>query len=229
MTSVGTSLTYSGKSMNSINVASTTSQLTQSLTQDTSQRTNQWFQARLGHVTASRVSDAIAGKDTATRRNYLVQLVAERLTGYQQESFTNSAMQWGTDIEPLARLAYQTAFDWVEEVGFIKHPTIEWFGASPDGFVNDGLIEIKCPNTTTHLDWRLDGVVPKKHQPQMLAQLACTGRKWVDFVSFDPRLPEKLQLFVVRFEPDQKEIDALETKVKAFLVDVQTAINKLEQ
>jgi len=215
--------------MNSINVASTTSQLTQSLTQDTSQRTNQWFQARLGHVTASRVSDAIAGKDTATRRNYLVQLVAERLTGYQQESFTNSAMQWGTDIEPLARLAYQTAFDWVEEVGFIKHPTIEWFGASPDGFVNDGLIEIKCPNTTTHLDWRLDGVVPKKHQPQMLAQLACTGRKWVDFVSFDPRLPEKLQLFVVRFEPDQKEIDALETKVKAFLVDVQTAINKLEQ
>ena len=215
--------------MNSINVASTTSQLTQSLTQDTSQRTNQWFQARLGHVTASRVSDAIAGKDTATRRNYLVQLVAERLTGYQQESFTNSAMQWGTDIEPLARLAYQTAFDWVEEVGFIKHPTIEWFGASPDGFVNDGLIEIKCPNTTTHLDWRLDGVVPKKHQPQMLAQLACTGRKWVDFVSFDPRLPEKLQLFVVRFEPDQKEIDALETKIKAFLVDVQTAINKLEQ
>lgn len=215
--------------MNSINVASTTSQLTQSLTLDTSQRTSQWFQARLGHVTASRVSDAIAGKDTATRRNYLVQLVAERLTGYQQESFTNSAMQWGTDIEPLARLAYQTAFDWVEEVGFVKHPTIEWFGASPDGLTGDGLIEIKCPNTSTHLDWRLDGVVPKKHQPQMLAQLACTGRKWVDFVSFDPRLPEKLQLFVVRFQPDQKEIDALETKIQAFLADVQTAINKLEQ
>ena len=215
--------------MNSINVASTTSQLTQSLTQDTSQRTNQWFQARLGHVTASRVSDAIAGKDTATRRNYLVQLVAERLTGQQQESFTNSAMQWGTETEPLARVAYQAVHDWVEEVGFIKHPTIEWFGASPDGLTGDGLIEIKCPNTSTHLDWRLDGVVPKKHQPQMLAQLACTGRKWVDFVSFDPRLPEKLQLFVVRFQPDQKEIDALETKIKAFLADVQTAINKLEQ
>lgn len=193
------------------------------------QRTDEWFKDRLGHVTASRVSDAIAGKDTATRRNYLVQLVAERLTGYQQESFTNSAMQWGTDIEPLARLAYQTAFDWVEEVGFIKHPTIEWFGASPDGLTGDGLIEIKCPNTSTHLDWRLDGVVPKKHQPQMLAQLACTGRKWVDFVSFDPRLPEKLQLFVVRFQPNQKEIDALETKIQAFLADVQTAINKLEQ
>ena len=215
--------------MNSINVASTTNQLTQSLTQDSSQRTSQWFQERLGHVTASRVSDAIAGKDTATRRNYLVQLVAERLTGQQQESYTNAAMQWGTETEPLARVAYQSEHDWVEEVGFIKHPTIEWFGASPDGLTGDGLIEIKCPNTTTHLDWRLDGVVPAKHKPQMLAQLACTGRKWVDFVSFDPRLPEKLQLFVVRFEPDQKEIDALETKVKAFLVDVQTAINKLEQ
>ena len=215
--------------MNSINVASTTNQLIQSHTQDTSQRTSQWFQERLGHVTASRVSDAIAGKDTATRRNYLVQLVAERLTGEKQESYTNAAMQWGTETEPLARVAYQAVHDWVEEVGFIKHPTIEWFGASPDGFTGDGLIEIKCPNTTTHLDWRLDGVVPKKHQPQMLAQLACTGRKWVNFVSFDPRLPEKLQLFVVRFQPDQKEIDALETKIKAFLVDVQTAINKLEQ
>ena len=215
--------------MNFTNVASTTNQLIQSPTLDSSQRTSQWFQQRLGHVTASRVSDAIAGKDTATRRNYLVQLVAERLTGQQQESFTNAAMQWGTDTEPLARVAYQAEHDWVEEVGFITHPSIEWFGASPDGFVGDGLIEIKCPNTTTHLDWRLDGVVPKKHQPQMLAQLACTGRKWVDFVSFDPRLPEKLQLFVVRFKPDQKEIDALETKIRAFLVDVQTAINKLEQ
>lgn len=215
--------------MNSTQDDSMTNQHTQSLTPDSSQRTNQWFQERLGHVTASRVSDAIAGKDTATRRNYLVQLVAERLTGQQQESFTNAAMQWGTDTEPLARVAYQAVHDWVEEVGFIKHPTIEWFGASPDGLTGDGLIEIKCPNTSTHLDWRLDGVVPKKHQPQMLAQLACTGRKWVDFVSFDPRLPEKLQLFVVRFQPDQKEIDALETKIKAFLEDVQTAINKLEQ
>lgn len=215
--------------MNSTNVASTINQLTQSLTPDSSQRTSQWFQERLGHVTASRASDAIAGKDTATRRNYLVQLVAERLTGQQQESFTNAAMQWGTDTEPLAKAAYQSEHDWVDDVGFIRHPSIEWFGASPDGFVKDGLIEIKCPNTSTHLDWRLDGVVPTKHKPQMLAQLACTGRKWVDFVSFDPRLPEKLQLFVVRFEPDQKEIDALETKIKAFLADVQTAINKLEQ
>lgn len=193
------------------------------------QRTDEWFKDRLGHVTASRVSDAIAGKDTATRRNYLVQLVAERLTGQQQESYTNAAMQWGTETEPLARVAYQSEHDWVEEVGFIKHPIIEWFGASPDGLTGDGLIEIKCPNTTTHLDWRLDGVVPKKHQPQMLAQLACTGRKWVDFVSFDPRLPEKLQLFVVRFEPNRKEIEALEKKVEMFLSDVKTAMNELEQ
>jgi putative phage-type endonuclease len=193
------------------------------------QRTDEWFQARLGHVTASRVSDAIAGKDTATRRNYMVQLIAERLTGQQQESFTNAAMQWGTETEPLARAAYQAEHDLVEEVGFIKHPSIEWFGASPDGVVGEGLIEIKCPNTTTHLDWILGKKSPAKHQPQMMAQLAVTGKKWCDFVSFDPRLPEHLRLFVVRFQPTQEAITDLENKVRDFLNETQTAISKLEQ
>jgi putative phage-type endonuclease len=193
------------------------------------QRTDEWFQARLGHVTASRVSDAIAGKDTATRRNYMVQLIAERLTGQQQESFTNAAMQWGTETEPLARAAYQAEHDLVEEVGFIKHPSIEWFGASPDGVVGEGLIEIKCPNTTTHLDWILAKKVPTKHQPQMMAQLAITGKKWSNFVSFDPRLPEHLRLFVVRFQPTQEAITDLENKVRDFLNETQTAISKLEQ
>jgi putative phage-type endonuclease len=193
------------------------------------QRTDEWFQARLGHVTASRVSDAIAGKDTATRRNYMVQLIAERLTNQQQESFTNAAMQWGTETEPLARAAYQAEHDLVEEVGFIKHPSIEWFGASPDGVVGEGLIEIKCPNTTTHLDWILGKKTPAKHQPQMMAQLAVTGKKWCDFVSFDPRLPEHLRLFVVRFQPTQEAITDLENKVRDFLNETQLAISKLEQ
>ena len=192
------------------------------------QRTDEWFQARLGHVTASRVSDAIAGKDTATRRNYMVQLIAERLTNQQQESFTNAAMQWGTETEPLARAAYQAEHDLVEEVGFIKHPSIEWFGASPDGVVGEGLIEIKCPNTTTHLDWILGKKSPAKHQPQMMAQLAVTGKKWCDFVSFDPRLPEHLRLFVVRFQPTQEAITDLENKVRDFLNETQLAISKLE-
>ena len=192
------------------------------------QRTDEWFQARLGHVTASRVSDAIAGKDTATRRNYMVQLIAERLTGQQQESFTNAAMQWGTETEPLARAAYQAEHDLVEEVGFIKHPSIEWFGASPDGVVGEGIIEIKCPSSTTHLDWILGKKSPAKHQPQMMAQLAVTGKKWCDFVSFDPRLPEHLRLFVVRFQPTQEAIKDLESKVQDFLNETQLAINKLE-
>jgi len=193
------------------------------------QRTDEWFQARLGHVTASRVSDAIAGKDTATRRNYMVQLIAERLTGQQQESFTNAAMQWGTETEPLARAAYQAENDLVEEVGFIKHPSIEWFGASPDGVVGEGLIEIKCPTSTTHLDWILGKKSPAKHQPQMMAQLAVTGKKWCDFVSFDPRLPEHLRLFVVRFQPTQEAITDLENKVRDFLNETQLAISKLDK
>ncbi len=151
------------------------------------QRTPEWIAARLGSVTASRVSDALAGPDTAARRNYLVQLVTERLTGQQQESYTNAAMQWGTETEPLARATYQATLSgdsFVEEAPFVKHPTIEWFGASPDGFVNDGLVEIKCPNSTTHIDYLIAGKVPTKYQKQMLAQLACTGRKWCDFVSW---------------------------------------------
>ena len=194
------------------------------------QRSPEWFAARLGSVTASRVSDALAGPDTAARRNYLVQLVTERLTGQQQESYTNAAMQWGTETEPLARATYQatlTGDSFVEEAPFVKHQTIKWFGASPDGFVNDGLVEIKCPNSTTHIDYVIEGKVPTKYKKQILAQLACTGRKWCDFVSFDPRVPDHLQLFVVRFEPKQEEIEKLEEGVKKFLDEVNKAMEAL--
>lgn len=192
------------------------------------QRSAEWFAERLGHVTASRMADVQASVGTAARRNYMTQLIAERLTGQQQESYVNHFMQWGTDTEPAARAAYQAAHELVDETGFVKHPLIRWFGASPDGLVGrHGLVEIKCPATSTHLDWVLDGKVPAKHKPQMLAQLACTGRAYVDFVSFDPRLPEDLRLFVVRFEPDEVQIKETENKVKKFLAEVEESINKL--
>lgn len=183
-----------------------------------------WLEERLGHVTGSRVSDALAKKGTATRENYLWQLVAERLTGQIQESFApNAAMIRGTEQEPIARAAYEAhSGHFVDQTGFVKHPTIEWFGASPDGLVgDDGLVEIKNPNSATHLAYRKAGQPPAKYRYQMMAQIACTGRKWCDFVSFDSRLPESKQLFVVRFEPDQKDLDAMLEQVQEFLEEVR--------
>ena len=197
------------------------------------QRTEEWFSARLGKVTASRVADVLAkikSGESASRKNYKMELVVQRLTNKQGESFTNAAMEWGTATEPLARVAYelQTSEN-VDQVAFVDHPTIEWFGCSPDGLVQDtGLVEIKCPNTTTHLDWMDDGKVPSKHIPQMMAQMACTDRDWCDFVSYDPRLPEDLRLFVVRLNRDQEYIDSMEVEVKRFLDEVEMTINKLK-
>ena len=193
------------------------------------QGTEEWKIARLGKVTASRVSDARAKAGTAARSNYIADIITERLTSSPIESYTNAYMEWGTANEPLARAAYEikTAV-WVEQIAIVDHPTIHGFAASPDGLVGDkGLLEIKCPKTSTHLNWLMKGVVPSEHKNQMLAQLACTGRKWVDFVSFDPRLPEHLQMFVVRFEPDPKDIDDLEADVMTFLAEVDTMQRKL--
>lgn len=193
------------------------------------QGTEEWKLARLGKVTASRVSDARAKAGTATRANYIADIITERLTGSPIESYTNAYMEWGTANEPLARAAYEikTAI-WVEQVAIVNHTTIPNFAASPDGLVGmEGLLEIKCPKTSTHLNWMLKGTVPSEHKNQMLAQLACTGRKWVDFLSFDPRLPEHLQMFVVRFEPDPKDIDDLEADVMTFLTEVEIMQRKL--
>jgi putative phage-type endonuclease len=192
------------------------------------QRSIEWHQARLGHATGSRASDILAGKDTQARKGYITQLVTERLTGQSQDFYTNSDMQRGIDVEPVARAAYQASHELVDEVGFIKHPTILWFGASPDGLVgSDGLVEIKCPRSTTHLEYIQAKKPPAKYIPQMLAQLSCTGRKWVDFVSFDNRFPEHLQLFVVRFQPSAEELEQFESKVKAFLSEVNNLMEQL--
>lgn len=193
------------------------------------QGTEEWKLARLGKVTASRVSAARAKKGTAARADYIADIITERLTGSPIESYTNAYMEWGTANEPLARAAYEIKTGiWVEQVAIVNHPTIPNFAASPDGLVwTDGLLEIKCPKTSTHLGWMMKGEPSSDHKHQMLAQLACTGREWVDFVSFDPRLPEHLQLFVVRFQPDPKDIEDLEQDVMTFLMEVDTMQRKL--
>ena len=196
------------------------------------QGTEEWFTIRIGKVTASRVADVIAKTKTgysASRDNYMAQLVCERLTGQKGESFTNAAMQHGTETEPLARAAYEALKDvLVDEVGFVPHPTIEMAGASPDGLVgDDGLIEIKCPNTATHIDTLLSQTVPGKYNTQMQFQMACTGRKWCDFVSFDNRLPEELQLFVKRVPRDDTYIKLMEAEIVQFIAELDDKINKL--
>ena len=196
------------------------------------QRTDEWFAARIGKVTASRVADVIAKTKTgysATRDNYMAQLVCERLTGQKGETFTNSAMQHGTDTEPLARISYEVAQNvLVDEVGFVPHPTIEMAGASPDGLVgDDGLLEIKCPNTATHIETLLSQTVPGKYNTQMQFQMACTGRQWCDFVSFDNRLPAELQLFVKRVPRDNVFIRLIEGEIVQFLAELDDKINKL--
>ena len=197
------------------------------------QGTPEWHQLRLGKVTASRVSDVMAKIKTgesASRKNYRAELVVQRLTGLPSESFTNAAMEWGTATEPMARIAYEIAKEVVvEQVGFIEHPTIAMFGCSPDGLVHDGMIEIKCPNSATHIEYLTDNKAPAKYINQMQCQMAVTGKKWCDFVSFDPRLPEDLQLFVVRVERDQKYIDSMEVEVVEFLTEVEGMVNQLKE
>ena len=196
------------------------------------QGTEEWFTIRIGKVTASRVADVIAKTKTgysATRDNYMAQLICERLTGLKGESFTNAAMQHGTDTEPLARAAYEAYADvLVDEVGFVPHPTILMAGASPDGLVGtEGLLEIKSPQTNTHIETLLSQSVPGKYNTQMQFQMACTGRQWCDFVSFDNRLPNELQLFVKRVPRDNDFIKQMEDEVVKFLNELDIKIAQL--
>jgi len=160
---------------------------------------------------------------------YMGELIAERLTGQTAKSYVNGAMQWGTDTEPMARAAYE--FDLgvsVEEVGFVDHPTIAMSGASPDGLVGaDGLIEIKCPDTHTHIETLLSGSVKSDYVTQMQWQMACTGRDWCDFVSFDPRMPDHLRMFVKRIDRDNEAIETMVVEVTRFLGEVQSKLDQL--
>lgn len=198
------------------------------------QRTDEWFASRLGKATASRIADIIAKTKTgpsASRENYAVQLVLERITQSKGESYSNAAMQWGTETEPLARQAYELKRGlFVDEIGFIDHPTIANSGASPDGLVGtDGLLEIKCPNSATHMETLVTRKIPQKYIPQMTWQMACTGRSWCDFVSFDPRFPENLQIFIERIEYDPTYVRMLELEVTQFLDEVEKKVEILRK
>lgn len=197
------------------------------------QRTAEWHQERLGKVTASCLHKVMAklrdGRPGADRTNYMAQLICERLTGNPTEGFTNAAMQRGTDIEPQARAmyAFQTGND-VEETGFHGHPDIGMAGASPDGLVGeDGLLELKCPNSATHIATLRGEPIDRKYVLQMQWQMACTGRDWCDFASFDDRLPEEMALHVQRVERDDKLIAEMEAEVRAFLSEVDAAVADL--
>lgn len=190
------------------------------------QGTDEWHQLRLGKVTASRVADILAKTKSgvsASRGNYLIELAIQRVTKQIEESYTNAAMQWGTETEPLARMAYELKKEtFVEQVPFIDHPSIEWFGCSPDGLVEtDGLVEIKCPNSATHWSYLKANEPPNKYFIQMQAQIACSQRDWNDFISFDPRMPDKSQLFIKRVYRDDEFIKSMESDIKQFLVEVQ--------
>lgn len=197
------------------------------------QGTDEWFAARCGKATASKIHDIIA-KDRSGKKplagyyNYEALLIAERLTETVADGFSSAAMNWGNEQEPNARKAYEFVKNVeVVQVGFVDHPRIDMSGASPDGLVSaDGLIEIKCPNTATHIETLLGGKIKPVYVTQMQWQMACTGRQWCDFVSFDPRMPADLQLYIRRVDRDAEFITKTEREVQAFLEGVS---NKVEQ
>ena len=196
------------------------------------QGTDAWFAQRIGKATASRISDIVAKTKSGystSRANYMAQLVVERMTNQVAESYTNAAMEWGIENEGFARAAYESKTGvLVDEVGAIDHPTIAMSAASPDGLVgDDGCLEIKCPGTAQHISTLLGEEIAKKYYDQMQWQLTCTGRYWCDFVSFDPRMPKELQLFVKRVPRDDKYIAELEEEVIQFLAEVDDKVNKL--
>jgi putative phage-type endonuclease len=198
------------------------------------QRSSEWHQIRLGKVTASRVADIVSKTKSGystSRANYMAELIVERLTGKAAEHYQNAAMFWGTNTEPLALSSYEDRTGGlVEEVGFVPHPTIPMSGASPDGMVNeDGLVEIKCPNTSTHIETVLGQEVPAKYLPQMQWQMACTGRDYCDFVSFDPRLPDGMKIFVRTVRRDVEMIKSLEEEVSKFLAEMDAKIEQLKK
>lgn len=197
------------------------------------QRTTEWFAQRCGHLTASRIADMMARTQKgwgASRANYAAQLIAERLTGVAESGFTSAAMQHGIDTEAAARAAYGFMQDVeVIEAPFVLHPRLAWSGASPDGFVgDDGLVEIKCPNTATHITTLRGGEIPDKYIKQMQWQMACAEKDWCDFVSFDPRMPVEMQLHIQRVDRDNDLIAEIESAAIGFLDEIAATVAELE-
>jgi putative phage-type endonuclease len=202
---------------------------------DCEQGSAAWFEARLGCVTSSRVADAIAklkrkDGESAARRNLRYEILCEMLTQKPSEHFVSRWMEEGKENEPLARTAYELERNViVEQIGFAYHNTIKMAGASPDGLVNhDGLIEIKCPKTSTHIEYLINAAVPEDYKPQMYWQMACCDRSWCDFVSYDPRLPEDMQLLIVRLPRSNQVIEQMEKDVSEFLAEVEQMMTALK-
>jgi len=198
------------------------------------QRSEEWYNIRLGKVTASRVADVAARTKTgygASRANYMAELIAERLTGKPAEKFQSAAMMWGIDTENFARAVYEAKTgNVVLEGGFVPHPSMANTGASPDGYVDfDGLVEIKCPNTATHIDTLISQSVPERYMLQMQWQMACAERQWCDFVSFDPRMPENMQMFIKRVDIVKPVVHMLETEITKFLVELNDKLTALQK
>ena len=197
------------------------------------QGSSAWCEARLGCVTASRIADVVARTKSgygAARQAYMRQLLAERLTGLMAEAYTSAAMRWGIGMEPHAVAAYEEATGVITElVGFLSHPAISYAGASPDRLVGDeGLLEVKCPASATHIDTLLSGEVPERYMLQMQWQMACSGRAWCDFVSFDPRLPDAYAFFITRVGRDDECIARLEDETRRFLEEIEQRLDDLE-
>ena len=198
------------------------------------QRSPEWFALRVGKATASRIHHIITRTNSGwsyKRKDYASELVIEKITGEKALSFSNPEMQWGVDNEDAARDEYRkTTFEEVFEAGFVIHPSIPDSGASPDGYVGEnGLIEIKCPKTSTHIESLTKGVIKPEYHTQMQWQMACTGRQWCDFVSYDPRMPEGLKIWVQRIDRDDLFISQTEVMVKEFLAEVDATVEQLKQ
>jgi hypothetical protein len=200
---------------------------------DCEQNSAKWISARTGRVTASRICDLMAtlkrGGEAASRRDYRAELIAERLTGKAESRYLSKEMRYGSEQEPFARTAYEIRSEnIVDQVGFVFHPRLDFSGASPDGLIReDGGVELKCPKSTTHLAYMAAGTVPKEYEDQLLWNMACSEREWWDFVSFDPRLPEKLRLLIVRMPRDEARIGEIERGVMTLNNEIDTVCEQL--
>ncbi len=199
------------------------------------QQTQEWRDARAGKITASRIGDVLTKprkgqKESITRRNYRAQLICEILTGKAtQDEYQSWDMKLGIEREPYARAEYEIKTGTVVNLaGFVAHPSIPRAGASPDGLIGqDGLVQFKCVKTATHLDWLKEKIVPVEHRGQMYFEMACTGRQWSDFVSYEPNLPPQLQLFIVRLKRDEVAISEIETEVRKLNAEIDEIIQRL--
>ena len=194
----------------------------------------EWFEARLGNATGSRISDLMAKTKSgysASRANYIAQCVVERLTGEREETYQSAAMSWGIETEPYAREAYEIVTgNLVSDASYVPHPTIVHSGASPDGLINDdGVLEIKCPNTATHIKTLLAPKVPRNYALQVQWEMACTDRQWCDFVSYDPRMPDHLKYYCQRIQRNDELIEEIGIEVVLFLEEVDKTVKELKE